>query len=917
MNEKNILKSCELVKKDSEQIINNVLNGKFNEKDLVNLLFNMNKRIVDTIDLMKQNNMMNDEFQADIDILRENQTIFTSLIRGVSKDKLTKNQIINFLLKKLTKTLGNDVSETNSVVEESSIISLDEPKEERKLEDEVAFSVPETNSVVEEPSIISLDEPKEEIELGYLEELLLRNGIEDVPETNSVVEESSIISLDEPKEEIFFDEEAFFDMNVYEQMEYLEILCENILEYKSDDIVEVEGYRVAAKYAESFRKYLALYNNIRIKSKNKNLDILALAQGLGILKDENSDISSELDLTDKSLKEQKKDIIKDIQFLADSACYVEEMEDKIKELIDKYRAIETREKYFTEKALKKLFVNQGFTKEEAEYLASVSYKPENLQENKDVSDEEKTNIFRRIKKSLTTHIHNYYYGRNFEINWDLVNGKSLEEQILYFSELMDNILDTAENYPSNLMMVIPKEGNSENKKFIVNKEDVEVFKQCYNKYIDLEDKLSKEEQDLDESEERDLTIYFNKYDIRRLKDEIKVLKVKIQEEKINNPEDHDAINILQEQLEEYKEKLNELLVENSEILGKKGNKFKANINDIYNKVSRALKSMPSKASEYISKIKSIRKPKNKIKMSENIKKKAAAIAVVIAGTAAISISAVNSDGKSINESKISYETNTDDVNLNAGVSKDIVDALAQNPNNYKFETNLFDNNQATNDINYQPFKDILGEKDSENVSNLFTFGTNNVKEDINIDNTQKPKSNLTSQESTMINQTDKTNKPKSNLTSQETANVKSKTSDKQAKTVEEKAEEIGSKVYDVSYNNNNSNKYGNINDLNLEETFTIDNDAKIYKDEYSAAAGVNGLHPYFASDSNHIVTALVYNYNGSMVVLDVNDPLFENKKVALENNGAVLEAVRSQNEASYDVEGFYNIDDINMGGRTR
>lgn len=100
------------------------------------------------------------------------------------------------------------------------------------------------------------------------------------------------------------------------------------------------------------------------------------------------------------------------------------------------------------------------------------------------------------------------------------------------------------------------------------------------------------------------------------------------------------------------------------------------------------------------------------------------------------------------------------------------------------------------------------------------------------------------------------------------------------------------------------------------DVFTIEANSPIYTNMYDAANETNGLNPYFADDSKREVTGIAYEYNGTMVMLDMNDPDFEAKKVALESNGAKPVAVRSENEASKGHEGYYNLEDveIELGG---
>ncbi len=108
--------------------------------------------------------------------------------------------------------------------------------------------------------------------------------------------------------------------------------------------------------------------------------------------------------------------------------------------------------------------------------------------------------------------------------------------------------------------------------------------------------------------------------------------------------------------------------------------------------------------------------------------------------------------------------------------------------------------------------------------------------------------------------------------------------------------------------------------INLGDTFTVKNDdMSIYVNQYDASSETNGKSMYFDADSTHKVTGITYNYNGALVFLDETDPDFTALKASLESKGAKPVAVRSQNELSTEngYEGFYNLDDIQLGGLNR
>jgi hypothetical protein len=99
--------------------------------------------------------------------------------------------------------------------------------------------------------------------------------------------------------------------------------------------------------------------------------------------------------------------------------------------------------------------------------------------------------------------------------------------------------------------------------------------------------------------------------------------------------------------------------------------------------------------------------------------------------------------------------------------------------------------------------------------------------------------------------------------------------------------------------------------------FTVKDNAPVYTNMYDAATNSNSLNPYFEADSQREISGIAYEYNGEMVFLNKNDSNFEEKKAYLESDGAREVAVLATNEHDSDYEGFYNIEDINLGGNSR
>jgi hypothetical protein len=99
--------------------------------------------------------------------------------------------------------------------------------------------------------------------------------------------------------------------------------------------------------------------------------------------------------------------------------------------------------------------------------------------------------------------------------------------------------------------------------------------------------------------------------------------------------------------------------------------------------------------------------------------------------------------------------------------------------------------------------------------------------------------------------------------------------------------------------------------------FTVKDNAPVYTNMYDAATNSNSLNPYFEADSQREISGIAYEYNGEMVFLNKNDSNYEEKKAYLENDGAKEVAVLATNEHDNDYEGFYNIEDVNLGGNSR
>lgn len=381
--------------------------------------------------------------------------------------------------------------------------------------------------------------------------------------------------------------------------------------------------------------------------------------------------------------EKKTEILERIQFLKSSGVTGEALDSEIQKLMNEYRKVEKRKKFISMAGLTRLFMEQGYSRDEAHRLAFISYDPEAFQKSKRTSVEEKKNIFSKLFQSFSSSV---------------MHAKSAEVGVEEFA----------------LMCVEPKKSP---------------FASLYTVGINVKEYISK--------------------------------------------------------------------------------------------VLKAVKSVPSKVGNYVSKIKKTRKPKNRAYLQGNVKKKLRNVAAVMGFTAVLA-AAVTSGSKT-------------NAPVQSDVSVESVD----------------DNTFASSTENVEDIAEELGDTISGMVN----------KEEEKTDSVTSPSLD---------------------------------DSDIVLEDIDSSLPEESQSVY-------------------IGDVFTTKMDSEIYTNMYDAAKSENGLHAYFASDSNREVTGLVYDYNGTSILLDENDPDFEAQKTALESNGAVLVAVRSENEAAKDTgasEGYWNVSDI-------
>lgn len=459
-------------------------------------------------------------------------------------------------------------------------------------------------------------------------------------------------------------------------------------EYASEEVV-VHVTHPNGRSTRVLKTDLDTYSTLEEKAKENETKFVEFMEQHGILTDAYLEGNSE--------DEKKQQIMDEINFLQKIGIHTEAIAEQIKDLTSKYFKVEKRKKFFAIANLTHLFKKQGYSQEEAAEMADAAYDPSELQNDKNVTNQEKNRKFSEIFKSLASTV----------LGTD------------------DEALDAD---------FVPVE----------------------------EDNIS-------------------------LKDKIK--------------------------MNAYKH-----------VGGALGymHGVAMDVKPYASKALKAIKSIPRKAGNFVSKIKNIKKPVNKEKLKEDVKKRAPQVAILLGFTVVMAATAYSSSKEVTNGKDISIEI--DDPNSKVD---DIVEHLFQDTEKQAEE---------------------MGEKVYEASNKVF----------------------------------------------------------------EESVEQIQTQTADVT-----ENTISETENVQIGGVFTTDEGAPIYTNMYDASKETNGKNAYFAPESNREITAIAYEYNGTTILLDMDDPDYEAKRTALETNGAVAVAVRSQNEASKGHEGYWNIDDINMGGRSK
>ncbi len=272
---------------------------------------------------------------------------------------------------------------------------------------------------------------------------------------------------------------------------------------------------------------------------------------------------------------------------------------------------------------------------------------------------------------------------------------------------------------------------------------------------------------------------------------------------------------------------------------------KKTISKVNETTSKFIARLPHQKGNFIAKVKSIKKPKNKELLRDNIKKRAVGAALTIG----LGVVMVMGASKSNNSSR------TTDVS------------------NQITNESTIDNTNENNKIDFQNvLPNVVIDAD------LLDSEAENINNDNIFDAAQVGMQNEISSNDSITNVAEEN-------------------------TMSSVAAEDGLQVLEENI---------------LANTFTLKENAKIYTDMYKASAQVDQLKPYYPTDSVRDITGYAYSYNGNMMLLNENDPDFQAKKAALEANGAVLTAVRAENNVDQQgIEGYYNVNDIQMNGPSR
>lgn len=320
------------------------------------------------------------------------------------------------------------------------------------------------------------------------------------------------------------------------------------------------------------------------------------------------------------------------------------------------------------------------------------------------------------------------------------------------------------------------------------------------------------------------------------------------------------------------------------------------------KALKAIKSMPKKNGNFVSKIKNVKKSKNKEKLKSDMKKRIPQVALVLGMAGIIVYGASKADFKTVNvgnnsNNKPNIESESSPIMADEKIEQIIADAensINESLEQVDIESNVNETiNKSDHDI--EDIAENMGEQiydameKDEKTEQIIADAENNINESLG-------KVDIENNVNESINQS---GSDIENITEQIRDSIEKEDVAEQPIIPEESNIDI-------------------LQGINIGGIFSTNDDAKIYTNMYDASTENNGLNPYFAASTNRVITGIAYSYNGSTILLDQNDPDFEAKKTALEANGAVLVAVQSQNEESQDknnYEGYWNIDDINMKGR--
>ena len=676
---------------------------------------------------------------------------------------------------------------------------------------------------------------------------------------------------------IKFDEEKFWSFDIYGQIDYITWIMQNIEKLKGEKtIVEINGEtkKINVKYVALYQKYCAILDNLERKKIEQEEKIIGeVEQQLNF----NAEEEKKLTIIQQNLENQ-----------VDSEHQLEECWPKVQEVVKYVGEMKTLESkargaseketidvydIFDDEIITILKTDNKTFKKISKKLTQLSNDLDLLTEN--LTEEDKKKLYNKMQSALTENLNNsadvvpptfYSLDEVLELNdkktkiWGLITDLSDKAKALNGNANNTDVisLDTAygtflvlatdqtefENYMEQFVELDYLTSPEKQKEAVINslnflKENTNPGEERDNqiqalieKYYNINNKNQKiKKRNLlqifkNAGYSKDESEYFIKVcmhvdDFQKSKKVSKVEKKQvlnlIWKALFNSMHEDDLLdNDVEEKVQDESPVIN-IKRDNEPV--KEKSKFNFKPVDIAKNVAKAMGSLSEKV---VTKIKQMKKPKDKKQLAQKIKKMAPMIATSIAMTVPLFVTGYAVLDHSTNQNKtdnIQKEANNEDITQFA---EDLGKEVAQIANQ------------------------IVEEKEEEET----------IKEEVS---------------SPEIEQTSNEEKP--------------------------------------------------LTFADIENGFTVNEDADIFSNQYDAYNDANAKDAYFSADSYRVPSGISYSYNGDLVFLSTDDPEFEAKRQAYENNGAVIESVRSQNEFGQGngSEGYFQLEDININekGQTR